>query len=66
MFPAALIQVFFVLLIAGVLLWAVSAIPVLDATIKQFIRIAVIVIVAIWLIYVLMGMFGAGFPAMRR
>jgi len=66
MFPAVLIQVVFVLLIVGVLLWGLSRIPAIDPTIKQFIRIAIIVVVAIWLIYIMMGLFGAGFPAMRR
>lgn len=66
MFPMILIQALIVLLIVGVILWGVSQIP-MDPTIARFIRVAVIVLVAIWLIYLLAGMLGAGpFPPMHR
>ena len=57
MFPAALIQIVIMLLIAGVVLWGIEQLP-LDATIRNFIRVAVIVVVAIWLIVLLAGLLG--------
>jgi hypothetical protein len=57
MFPVMLIQVILTLLVVGILLWGLGQLPVIDATIKQFIRVAIIVVTAIWLLYVL---FGAG------
>lgn len=56
MFPAVLLQVIVILLIAGVLLWGLQQIPAVDQTIKTFIRVCVIVIVAIWLIYIVAGL----------
>lgn len=53
--PAFLITVVLSLLVVGVLLWALSALPFIDANIKQIIRVIVIVIVALWLIGVLFG-----------
>jgi len=58
MFPVILIQALLVLLIVGVVLWGVSQIP-MDPTIARLIRVGVIVLVAIWLIYLLAGMLGA-------
>ena len=59
MFPAALIQVLVVLLVAGLILWAVSQFPI-DATIARIIRVVIIVVVCIWLIYWLAGLLPAG------
>lgn len=56
MFPAVLLQVIVILLIAGVLLWGLQQIPAVDQTIKTFSRVCVIVIVAIWLIYIVAGL----------
>lgn len=56
---ALLISVILVLLVVGVLLWAVSALPFLDGNIKQLIRILVIVIAALWVIGLLAGMIQA-------
>jgi hypothetical protein len=50
MFPAVLLQVVIVLAVTGLLLWAVSQIPMV-----------VIVLVCIWLIYLLIG-FAGGMP----
>jgi hypothetical protein len=61
-FPAGLLYLIAVLLIAGVLLWAVNALPALDATIKQFIKIVIIVIVAIYVIWFLLSVFTGGGP----
>lgn len=45
-----IIMILAVLAVAGVLLWAISAWPNLDPTIKQIMRIVVIVFVCLWLI----------------
>jgi hypothetical protein len=66
MFPAAvLIQVLLILLVIGVVLWGVAQIP-MDAAIAHLIRVAVIILVAIWLIYLLAGMLGMGPPWPHR
>jgi hypothetical protein len=59
MFPGALIQIVIVLLIAGLILWAVSQFPI-DATIARIIRVVIILVVCIWLIYWLAGLLPAG------
>lgn len=51
---AFLLYLVLTLIVVGVLLWAVSVIP-MDPTIKQIIRVLVIVFVVIWLIYMLVG-----------
>lgn len=66
MFPAVLVQLILVLLLVGVLLWGLNAIPAVDPTIKQFIRVAIIVVVAIWVIVILAQMFGTGVPFLSR
>jgi hypothetical protein len=63
MFPAFLIQIVLMLLVVGVLLGGLSALPAIDPTVKQFIRVAIIVVVAIWLIYVLAAVLGGSGPA---
>lgn len=60
-FPAGFLYLVMVCLIAGVVLWAVSALPALDATVKQFIRVIIIVLLAIYVIYFLFSIF-AGAP----
>lgn len=57
MFPALLLQVLLVLLIAGVILWAITQFPI-DPTIARLIRVVVIVVIAVWLIYILFGLAG--------
>jgi hypothetical protein len=57
---ALLINVLVVLLIVGVILWAVSQIP-MDPAIAKVIRIVVVVFVMIWLIYFLAGLMVPGF-----
>lgn len=59
MFPILLVQILIVLLIVGVILWGLSQFPI-DPTIARLIRVIVIVVVAIWLIYILAGMLGGG------
>jgi hypothetical protein len=53
MFPMFLIQILIALVIVGLILWAVSQIP-MDPTIARIIRVVVIVFVCIWLIYMLL------------
>jgi hypothetical protein len=62
--PLLLIQVVVILLVAGVLLWAIQSLPWIDAAVKQVIRIVIIVILAIWLIYLVFGF--ATVPVVRR
>ncbi len=67
MFPAILIQVLIVLVIVGVILWGLSQFPI-DPMIARLIRVIVIVFVAIWLLYLLVGLagYGSGFNFPRR
>lgn len=53
-----LISIVGVLLVVGLLLWALTAMPAIDATIKQLIKIIVIVAAGLWVIGVLFGRFG--------
>lgn len=62
-FPAVLIQILIVLVIVGVILWGITQIP-MDATIARLVRVVVIVFVAIWLLYLLLGIAGYS-PAFR-
>lgn len=65
MFPAILLQALIVLLVVGVVLWGADQLPI-DATIKSMIRVMVIVLTAIWLIYIVAGMLGVGpYPLVR-
>jgi hypothetical protein len=59
MFPAFLIQLLIVLLIAGLILWAISQFP-LDPTIVRMVRVIIIVVVVIYLIYALVPLLGGG------
>jgi hypothetical protein len=54
MFPAFLIQIVIVLIVAGLILWVITQIP-MDAAIARIIRVVVIVAVCIWLLYLLAG-----------
>jgi type IV secretory pathway TrbL component len=66
MFPVVLFQLIIVLIVVGLILWAVSQIP-MDPTIARIVRVVVIVCVVIWLLYFLMGMAGtAPVPIFRR
>lgn len=65
MFPALLIQVLIGLVIVGLVLWAITQIP-MDPAIQRIIRVVVIVFVVIWLLYALIGMTGTGPPLWHR
>ena len=53
-----LVAVIVALVIVGVLLWAVEAAPVIDATFKQVIKIVVVVAAVLWLLSVFFGTAG--------
>ena len=57
---ASLIGIVVALLIAGVLVWAIDAMPAIDPTFKQVSKVIIIVVVVIFVILVLAGMFGWG------
>ena len=59
MFPLWLIQIVVALVIVGIVLWGLTQFPI-DPTIAKFIRVLIVVVVAIWLCYVLMGLAGGG------
>lgn len=63
MFPIFLIQIILVLLVVGVLLWGISRMPI-DPQIYNFIRVAIVVVVAIWLIWLLASVLGVGLTPM--
>lgn len=64
--PVFLIQIVICLVIVGVVLWAISQFPI-DPAIGNLIRVVVVVFVAIWLLYALLGMAGAvTWPPLRR
>ena len=69
MFPVPLIQIVIALVVVGIILWGLSQFPI-DPTINKFIRVIIIVVVAIWVLYILAGLLGAGggygYPAVRH
>jgi len=50
-----------VILIAGLLLWALTQFPI-DATMQKLARVVIIVAVVLWLIYELLQMTGTHLP----
>jgi hypothetical protein len=61
MLPAPLLGILVALVIVGILLWALGQFPI-DPTIAKFIRVIVIVVVAIWVLYLLVNLLGGGAP----
>ncbi len=59
MFPAPLINLVIGLVIVGILLWALSQFS-LDPFISKVIRVIVVVVVSIWALYIIAGLFGGG------
>ena len=49
----SLIGIVVVLLVVGVILWAIKQLPFIDATMKKIIYILVVVVVALWLVSVI-------------
>ncbi len=64
MFPMGLISIIVALVIVGIVLWALTQFPI-DPTIAKLIRVLVIVIVAIWICYTLLGLAGGVHPILR-
>ena len=60
MFPMALVQIIVALVVVGIVLWGLTQFPI-DPTIAKLIKVLVIVVVAIWVCYVLLGMAGGGY-----
>ena len=60
MFPMALVWIVVALVLVGIFLWALTQFPI-DPTIAKLIKVLVIVVVAIWVCYVLLGMAGGGY-----
>jgi hypothetical protein len=52
----SILTLILVLVIVGVVLWAISALPFIDANIKKIIYVLVVVLVVVWLISVLFGL----------
>lgn len=55
-----IIQLIVILIVIGVLLWLVNSFIPMDEKIKSILNAVVIIFVVIWLLYILMGMFGTG------
>ncbi len=55
----SLIQLLVVLVVLGLALWALDQLPI-DATIKQIIRVVVIVLIILWLLSVFFGLGSLG------
>jgi hypothetical protein len=49
----SLIGIVVVLLVVGVILWAIKQLPFIDATMKKIIYVLVVVVVALWLVSVI-------------
>ena len=57
--PYGLLSILIVLVIAGLILWAIGQFP-LDATIAKLIKVVVVVVVCIYLLYFLVGLLNGG------
>ncbi len=55
----SIIQLLVVLVVLGLALWALEQLPI-DATIRQIIRVVVIVLIILWLLSVFFGLAGLG------
>jgi hypothetical protein len=45
-----LIQIIVVLIVVGVVLWAIQAMPAIDPTMKQIIRVIIILLAVLWVL----------------
>jgi len=53
-----LIQLVVIIIVLGVLLWAVNSFIPMEARMKQILNAVVIIAVVIWLLFLLLNMFG--------
>jgi hypothetical protein len=61
-----LVSLIVVILVAGVLVWAIDQLPAIDPTFKQVAKVIIIVVLAIYAIVTIAGFMGAGWaPAWR-
>jgi len=44
------------IVIAGVVLWGLQAMPAIDPTLKQIAKIVIVVVLVIWIVFVLVAM----------
>lgn len=63
-----LIQLVIILIVIGVLLWLVNTYIPMDPKIKSILNAVIIIFVVIWLLWILLGVFGTSGPwiPMRR
>jgi hypothetical protein len=63
-----LIQLVIILIVIGVLLWLVNTYIPMDPKIKSILNAVIIIFVVIWLLWILLGIFGTSGPwiPMRR
>ena len=63
-----LIQLVIILIVIGVLLWLVNTFIPMDPKIKSILNAVIIIFVVIWLLWILLGVFGTSGPwiPMRR
>jgi len=66
MFPAALINLVIALVVVGILLWALSQFSI-DPFISKMIRVILVVVISLYVLFVIAGMFGySGAPFAPR
>ena len=53
-----LIQIIIILIVVGVLLWAVNTFIPMDARVKQILNVVVIIALVIWLLFFLLSIAG--------
>ena len=53
-----LIQLIVILIVVGILLWAVNTFIPMDARVKQILNVVVIIALVIWLLFFLLGVAG--------
>jgi len=58
--PLGLFWIIAVVIIAGVVLWALNSFPAIDPTMKQIARILIILLVVVMVLYFLFGLFAGG------
>jgi hypothetical protein len=64
MFPGFLIEILITLIIVGLVFWIIQQIPIPEPF-GRIIRVVLVVVFAIWLIYVLAGLLPVGYPRLR-
>ncbi len=60
-----LLQVIVALVIVGLVLWIIQQIP-MDPVIARIIRVIVIVVICLWLLQLVVALFGGGYGLLPR